>query len=424
MDKFILNQLNKNDKLLKHGLLVLIFSFLTHILNYVFQLYMGRALGPEQYGVFGALMSLFYILSAPASSINTVLTKFVSNYKSHEEYGKIKTLLIRSFRKLLIYGVIGFIIYLLISSFIAGFLRIETYYVIIIGILVLLTFLVQISNGFLRGLQKFTWMNVNGLLWTSLKLIFGIIFVSLGLGVLGALIALNLSVLIGILFPFIALAFLFKYRKENITNDKSMLYSYGWFLFLGSMFLVMLVNGDVILVKRFFNDSEVGIYNAVSTIAKIIWFSSGALITVMFPKVNESFKKGENPSSILRTSLFYVFLIAVALIVLSFVAPTFIVNTLYGNAYLDAVKLLGLFSVGLGLFSLSNVLMFYNFGIEKKSFIYAIFGAFVFEAVLISLFHSTLIEVVKIVVGVNLLLFLFFIFYTREAFGIKNGLTI
>ena len=44
-------------------------------------------------------------------------------------------------------------------------------------------------------------------------------------------------------------------------------------------------------------------------------------------------------------------LIAVALIVLSFVAPTFIVNTLYGNAYLDAVKLLGLFSVGLGLFS-------------------------------------------------------------------------
>src|SRR3989344_8216690 len=252
MRTYINNQLNKNDSLLKHGLFVLIFSFLTHILNYIFQLYMGRALGPEQYGIFGVLMSLFYILSAPASSINAVLTKFVSSYKSHEGYGKIKTLLIRSFRKLLIYGIVGLIIYFLISSFIAEFLRIETYYIIIIGILVLLTFLVQVPNGFLRGLQKFTWMNVNGLLWTSLKLIFGINLGSLGLGVLGALIALNLSVLSGILFPFIALAFLFKYRKENITNDKSVLYNYGWFLFLGNMFLVLLINGDVILVKRFF----------------------------------------------------------------------------------------------------------------------------------------------------------------------------
>ena len=132
MRTYINNQLNKNDSLLKHGLFVLIFSFFTHILNYIFQLYMGRTLGPEQYGIFGVLMSLFYILSAPASSINAVLTKFVSSYKSQEEYGKIKTLLIRSFRKLLIYGIVGLIIYFLISSFIAEFLRIETYYIIII----------------------------------------------------------------------------------------------------------------------------------------------------------------------------------------------------------------------------------------------------------------------------------------------------
>ena len=94
MRKFISKQLNKNDSLIKHSLIVFIAMGIGSVFNYIFQLYMGRALGPEEYGTLGALFSIFYVLVAPSGTVQTNIAKFTSEYKAKNEYGKIHALFI------------------------------------------------------------------------------------------------------------------------------------------------------------------------------------------------------------------------------------------------------------------------------------------------------------------------------------------
>ena len=418
MRKFISNQLNKNDGLIKHSLVVFIAVGIVSILNYVFHLYMGRALGPEEYSILGVLFSLFYILNAPASTIDTIITKFSSEFKAKGEYSKIRYLLVKSFKLVIFYGIIFLIVYGLLSRYIASFLKIDSITaVILMGVMIFLSFLFPVVNSLLRGLQKFNWYNANILTQAALKLILGITLVSLGFGVIGAISAINIATLIVILLPFIPLAFLFRYKGKI---EKLNIFKYSLVILVGSFVMMLMVNVDVILVKHFFPALEAGYYVAASILAKIVWFASGALMIVMFPKISDYHSNNRDTSSILKYTLFYTFLISLIVILIYFIAPTFVVNMLYGQEYkIDGI--IGLFAIGLGFFSLSNVLVLYNFAVNKSKFIYLIILSFMIETGLIVLFHSSLLEVVKILAVVNILLFFVLVLYTRREFGIKNG---
>ena len=58
---------------------------------YILQIYLGRALGPIDYGVFGSLMALLLILSVPINVIGNVITRFVSIFRANGFYGKINS---------------------------------------------------------------------------------------------------------------------------------------------------------------------------------------------------------------------------------------------------------------------------------------------------------------------------------------------
>ena len=92
MIKKLNKYLDGNEKLLKHSLIIFIAGLLAGFFNYIFQIYMGRALGPEQYGILGALFSIFYIESFAYTGIDTIITKFISEYKARKQFGKINSL--------------------------------------------------------------------------------------------------------------------------------------------------------------------------------------------------------------------------------------------------------------------------------------------------------------------------------------------
>ena len=56
-------------------------STLAGALSYLYQVYMGRALGPEDYGVFGALFAIFYMIAVISQTLGTTATSFVSRFK-------------------------------------------------------------------------------------------------------------------------------------------------------------------------------------------------------------------------------------------------------------------------------------------------------------------------------------------------------
>ena len=78
--------------LLRAGFVFLIGSISTSVLNYLYHLFMGRMLGPEEYGVLGSLFALMYITQFASSTIYTTISKFISKLKGKNSYNKIRFL--------------------------------------------------------------------------------------------------------------------------------------------------------------------------------------------------------------------------------------------------------------------------------------------------------------------------------------------
>jgi len=118
--------------LLKHGLIMFVSLIIARFFGYLFQIYVARSLGPEEYGVFGSLFSIFMLLSIPTGTIQTVVSRFTSEYKVNSDYGLIKKLYFSSIKRLSFYGIIAIFLVTLISFPLAVFLKIPTVFSIII----------------------------------------------------------------------------------------------------------------------------------------------------------------------------------------------------------------------------------------------------------------------------------------------------
>src|SRR5659263_786286 len=70
----------KKDELLKNGTTMFISGQIAGIFNYIYQVYIGRALGPKEYGVFGALFAIFYMIASISQTLGTSTTQFVSKF--------------------------------------------------------------------------------------------------------------------------------------------------------------------------------------------------------------------------------------------------------------------------------------------------------------------------------------------------------
>lgn len=410
--------LNKDDKLLKHSFFVFVAGIITGAFNYLFQIYMGRSLGPEGYGILGAVFSLFYIQSFAYKGIQAVVTKFIAMYTAQGSWGKIHALVMAFVKKVSLYGCIGLGIYILASHSIAQFLKIEsTLPIILMGIAMFLSLYTPVFEGVLRGLQKFSWLSASQILSAAVKLIAGILLVSLGFSVAGAINSVTLSFVAGVAFLIIPLRFLFKHPQKKVHHREVV--HYGIPVMLASVSLMLMSNIDVLLVKHYFSSIDAGFYTAASTLAKIIWFVTGTFVVVMFPKVSHLVEKGKDASRLLRITLLYTGLIAFPIIIMYFVTPGFVVSMLYGPEY-KISNVIGIFSLAFGFFALNNVFAYYHLAHKKTASVILLAVALVVESIAIILFHASVIEVIKGIMVVNILLFIAYVIYSRKALGLHR----
>ncbi len=410
------------DELFNAGLIFLVFSLVTSGFNYLYQVFMGRILGPVDYGILGSLFAIVYIVSFSSSPFNLVISKSVAEYRGKNEKQKIKKLFRRSLFWISIFSIVFFIIYLLLVPLIAKFMNLNSNNteIIIVGFIAVFSFISVIFSGTLNGLEKFVWQNCSNFSSALFKLIFGIVFVLVGFSLNGALGAILFGTLFGMLISYIPLRKEFKGIKEQDFDAKKA-YLYAIPVFISSIIFIFIITLDQILVKHFFSSADAGIYAAAGMIGKIVWFSTAFLIGPLFPKVVRLKAEGKSPSKLLINALIYISLIIIAECIVFFIAPTFVVNAIYGKSYLAAVPLIGILGIALGIFSLIQIFMTYNLAIEKYNFIYLFLIGIIIEIIGIYFYHSSLLDIVKIVLITTVLIFISMIIYNRKDLWGENG---
>jgi O-antigen/teichoic acid export membrane protein len=88
------------------------------------------------------------------------------------------------------------------------------------------------------------------------------------------------------------------------------------------------------------------------------------------------------------------------------------VNIVFGAEYIGAAPLIRLYGIAMFFFCLTVVLMYYNLAVHSLKYVY-IFVFFTFLLIgLLSVFHSSMIEMITILLVTNVALFLSSYFYT------------
>lgn len=414
----------KNESLYKESLILLSSSIILYLTSYLYQFYNSRALGPIDYGILATFFSILYIFGVIPSFIQMSITKFTLEFIHKKEFDKLKYLINRSFIKLPIYFlfvcisfyILNFLIskifnFSFVDYFISDFLKMPKESFLILFIIMIFYLLVAITRGVLQGFKFFKKLGLNLSLEGLIKLGFAILFVSIGFGVSGAVLALLVSSISVFLLTLWQIRNSFKYDSKKFETKHIYISSIPFFVTF--LVLTLIYNLDMILIKHFFEAQEAGYYGVLSTLGKIIYFSTFPIIQVMFPiSSEEKIKNKKNSDSLLMKSTLIVFLISSIITLLYFLFPSFIINLLFGKDYLIISNLLGGFGIFMILFSLCNLFAFYNLSINRWKFIFFLSITPFLEILLICLFHESLKQILFSLISLSLITLILLIVYT------------
>jgi len=229
--------------------------------------------------------------------------------------------------------------------------------------------------------------------------------VILGFKVNGALGGILMGGVVGLLFTFFPLRFLWSQKQKRELKTEEM-FNFALPVFFSTLAFTSLYTTDVILVRHFLPGATSGLYAALSTLGKIIFFISGPIISVMFPLVSERHASGSNYRHLLWASLSLVTLVCFLSTSVYFLFPSFMINVLYGKQYLPAVPYLGLFGIFLSFYSLSFLLTNFFLSIGKTKTVIFPLIAGLLQIIFIFFFHQNLWQVIFISISLLALLFL------------------
>lgn len=401
----------RRDELTKYGSIMFISSIITGTFNYIYHIYMGRVLGPEEYGTFGALFAIFYMIGIISQTLSTSTTRFISKFIG--EGKEIGFFIKHSVKYTIIIGMIISIIFLLLSNWLKDILKLADIKPILVLIFILfLGWISPIMVGSLRGIKKFPQLGFTNISNSFFKLIFGIIFVTIGFGVAGAL----MGIAIGMLFALIiSIIFIKPYIKPNNPHDPDFKFR-NFYLYSIPVLLAMISysipsNLDVILVKYFFSPIEAGLYTSISIFGKIVFFFSNAIGMVMFPIVAEKYAKKENTKNVLKNSLLYAGTLSGFFVALYTIFPEIIIKT-FGNRYLDAANYIVLYGLGMFFFSLIIIIMEYHLAIKNLRYIVLFTGFTIIEVIMLVIYSHSIFGMIEVLLSANFIFLIISMVYT------------
>lgn len=337
----------KNSSIVVSGILI------SNILAYVFHIYAGRMLGPAEYGVFGALLSLLIIFALPAGAISSAITKFSAKYNAEKNNNKIGILRKELSKRVWIMGIIIAIIISIASSYIADYLNISSRLpVIIVGITLIFSVILPVNRGILQGMKKFKILSFNNIIEAASRLIVLIILILLGTGANGALLSYGLGYFIAFLFifPFITET---RVKKEERIEMKPV-YHFIILVLVVNLLIQSLINLPTILIKHYYSSEFTGLWTAALTIARMSLFVTGGITMVMFSEVAEKQEKSEK-KRVFKKALALTLLSSTGIAIVFTIFPQSFILMLYGKSFLGAVvflRWLGVAMIGISVLSL------------------------------------------------------------------------
>lgn len=394
-------KLKNIDSFTRNIIIVFTGTALVNFFNLLYQLLIAHKLSPSDFAAFNSLLSIFMLVSSPLNTLQAAVAKYCAEFNAQNQVGRIKFLLFDLVRKTSLLAVLTFLIFWFILGHIMNALKIPlvscTY---ILALLLAFSWLIPVFSGAVQGLEFFGWLAFGSVLSGAFKLALAFTFILLGYNVAGALGALLISTLIGLIILYLPLRRFIskKAAKEDINYKDIIIYLFP--VAISYFCFIALVSFDMVLVKYFFPAADSGIYSLAQMVGKIFLFLPGAISIVMFPRTSGLKAKNMDTVLTLKRSLIYVIGLCLLATLFYNLFPALVLKVLTGKVYSESILLGRLFSVSMSFFAFLFVLISYFLSVKDLRFIKYLVLFTILQFLAIILFHSSLAQV-QLVLCIN-----------------------
>ena len=367
------------------------------ILGYLFQIIMGRMLSVSEYGIFSALMAMIVVIRAPMTTLSMIISRRVSTYRSEQDNGKLGYLFYWINRKLLLIAVVLIVLVVFNIKPLQNFLLIEkSAHLYLLLIILLIAFPQAVNNAYLQGLQYFKWLSVSGVLATLLKIIITVILIYFGLGVAGALGGVIFSTFIILILTYVVLRPSLSKNNASISNTTHLLFKSAMPVLLANVAFAVMTQIDMVLVKYYFSEQEVGIYAAASILGKAVMYLPGGIAMALFPMVAENHASGKSSAHLMFQAVGVTALLSLTGALFYYFFADSIIVLLYGTDYKEAANVLKYFGFAILPMALVMVAEHFLIAMGRVLFAYLFMVVAPLQLIAIYYYHDTLLDIVAV----------------------------
>ena len=389
--------------------------------NYVYNLLLGRFLGPEKFADAAILVTFLLVLSFVAMTFQLVTAKFSVLFEANV----FKAFAANIYKKSIITGIIlGCLIVFFASELQAFFKTSSSSMFVVFGIGIPLYFIMSVNRGIFQGKQKLVSLSITyqaemiSRLAITLALLFFLQIES------------SLIIALGILVSFLCglIPFDFKnitWKTTNLLTKSQGKMVRNFFIITAFYELTQIIinNSDILLVKHYFESYDAGLYASLALIGRVVYFIAWMFVMLLLPTVVQLKKEGKSTVPVLLKYVTYIAGIAGVIIVGCVLFPSQIVTILFGESYLTITPLLWKYALATGIFALSNIFAYYYLSLDKyiPVVLSGLFG--ILQILLVVFFHENLAQVVHVqIVAMVLLLVvqLGFFFYENRFRSLRS----
>jgi len=384
---------------LRQGLVMFAATSLANVLDYAYNVVMGRLLSTDGYGVLVALQAILQIASVSLVVVRTVTARYAAEFLATKQLARAGSFFRGALRTVALWGAVATLLLGALSAPIARLLQIPTAAPALVMAAALLPLMIKpVVEGALQGLQRFTSLGIVQVAHAAFRLMLGVLLVRLGLDAVGALAALPAGT-VGTVALGLALLGGIVWRRTGDSHQVTAadLTRYTGATLVGLVSFAALVNMDALVVKHFFSPTEAGAYSMAITLGKIVIFLPAAFAMVLFPKSAERHVQRRDSSRLLRLSLAATALPCAGLAAAYFAAPDFILGVVFGAENPFTGPVLGLVALAMTGYALVNVWLNYFLSVEQAGFATLLPGVVALQFALLTLFHGSLTQVAAVV---------------------------
>lgn len=378
--------------------------------NYLYNLILGRTLGPELFADAAILITFLLVLSFMAMTYQLAAAKFSVIFNG----SVFNSFVSRIYRHATFIGfILGMLIIIFAKQLQIIFNTSSCSMFIIFGVGVPVYFIMSVNRGVFQGKKAFKSLSITyqtemlSRLLITLALIYffenqSIILVALGI---------TISFAFG-LIPFKIKNFNFNIKSQldnlQVTHVKQFFIITAFY----ELTQIIINNSDILLVKHYFESYEAGLYASLALIGRIVYFVAWMFVMLLLPTVVQLKKENKETAPILFKYLVYIASIAFLIVVGCMLFPETVITVLFGKNYLTIAPLLWKYAVATSLFALSNIFAYYYLSLDN--YIPVVFsGVFgMLQIGLVVVFHKSLGQVVHMqIIAMLILLFAQCVFF-------------